>query len=217
MGREEKESGMVMIEAVYVTVIAIMLIFFVINVGVLYHNRIVVSAAADEAASAIASIYGRPERDPFYNYTDVDDFYTNNPYRYLFAGEEKYQKSAEKKAKWYASYLIYTQEFTADHKLNFEDIQVECKENELGAMSISVKAKRKYKVFVANPAAFFHLDPEYVVEAEGNAVCYDVLHQMNTTAFGNEMLKKIEKNTPLKYIGSILDFAEKFKTLWSKK
>ena len=40
MENGNEENGVVMIEAVYVVVIAVLIIFFTINVGVVYYNRL---------------------------------------------------------------------------------------------------------------------------------------------------------------------------------
>ena len=83
MKREEK--GMVMIEAVYVVVIAVLIILFTFNVGVIYHNKLVLTSVANEAANGIAEVYGCIGKEPFYAYTSPGYFGGRNIYRYLIA------------------------------------------------------------------------------------------------------------------------------------
>lgn len=196
MKKEEQESGVIMIEAIYVVVIAIMVIFFVINVGVIYHNRIVVAAIADEAASGVAGIYGALDKEPFFAYMEEEDFKHINPYRYISYGST-FKDITEKKATWYASYLVYESDFTTNKTLPMPDTTVtcECSENEIGLKTLSVTIKKKYPIFIMNPVSFWGLDPEYEVEATGTAVCYDVIHQMNSIAFADEIQDKLVDNT----------------------
>lgn len=210
ISRTDKESGMVMIEAIYVVVIAIMIIFFTINVGVIYHNRIVVTSVANEAANGVAEVYGCTGREPFYAYTSPEYFGGRDVYRYLLEGKGNLNRTAEKKGKWYAGYLISELEFTTENKMDFSNILVDCKENEVGVQTISVTIKREYPVFVVNPASFWGLDLRYTTEATGTAVCYDLLHQMNAAAFVNEIENKVDSMTMLtSAVDTILEIANK--------
>ncbi len=211
MKREENEEGMIMVEAIYVVVITIVVIFFAINVGVVFHNRMVVTAVADEAAASVAEVYKALDKEPFYAYTDADDFQHIDPYRYLNFGGI-YKTTTESKAKWYASYLIYNSEFAAQRSKNFEDdVVTKLEKNRIGQQVLHVTIKRKYPVFDMNPVAFFGLDPEYEAEATGTAVCYDVIHQMNKTAFIDELQDKVADNAVGHIIGNILDTIEAVK------
>lgn len=204
MKREENEEGMIMVEAIYVVVITIVVIFFAINAGVVFHNRMVVTASANEAAASVAGVYKALDKEPFYAYMDTTDFRHIDPYRYLKYGNT-YITATESKAKWYASYLIYNSEFAAQRSMNFDDIVTKCEKNDIGQQVLYVTIKRKYPMFDMNPAAFFGLDPDYEVEATGTAVCYDVIHQMNKTAFVDELQDKIADNAIGHTIDNILD------------
>ena len=46
-----RDEGVIVIEAIYIVVITIFVIMFVFDFGVLFHNRMVTAAAADEAAA----------------------------------------------------------------------------------------------------------------------------------------------------------------------
>jgi len=197
MRREEYEDGMIMVEAVYVVVIAIMVIFFGFNVAVMYHNRIILTAIADEAAASVANTYGVPGKDPFYSYMDEEDYKKWDPYRYLTFGADMFNKAVEKKGKWYASYLVWKNEFRAEENMDFSGIKVNCKKNfASGVMQVTVEITRKYPAFTMNPVVFFGLEPEYTVNTTGTAVCYDVVHQMNTIAYTSELLTKAETKIP---------------------
>lgn len=216
MMRKSEESGEVMVEAIYVVVIAIMVIFFAINVGVVYHNRIVVTAVANEAASGVAGIYSGLYKEPFYAYTAPAVFQGIDPYRYWKYGDTwetraklKMDSAAEDKAKWYASYLVYESEFTTNKELDFSGISVTCADNGIGLKTLSVTVKRSYPVFIMNPVSFFGLDPEYDAEATGTAVCYDVIHQMNSIALADEIENKLGDNIIMESIGKILDIIDK--------
>lgn len=212
-GAKGREDGVIMIEAVYVVVIAIMIIFFTMNIGVLYHNRIVLTAIANEAAGGVAEIYGSTGKEPFYNYTDHAFFSGRNPYRYLLPGEGTLEDMAEKKARWYASYLVYEKEFRGDRNMDFSGIQVECVENMgIGMKTLSVTIKREYPVFIMNPMSFWDLDPKYEIEVTGNAVCYDPIHQMNATSFKNELADRIDSSSSvLKIVDNIVETVQKVK------
>lgn len=206
----EKEDGMVMIEAVYVVVIAIMIIFFTMNAGAIYYNRIVVTATANEAANAAAEVYGCVGKDPFYDYTAPEYFGGRDVYRYLAGGKLTLDRTAEQKGKWYASYLISETEFTPENNMDFTGVQVDCGKNQIGAQTVSVTIKREYPVFVVNPAALWGLDFRYEVEATGTAVCYDLIHSMNGMAFVHEIENKLDGMTALMSgIDSILEIVNK--------
>ena len=207
MKREGNEEGMIMVEAIYVVVITIVVIFFTINVGVVFHNRMVVTASANEAAASVAEVYNALDKEPFYAYMDATDFKHINPYRYLKYGKS-YIDVTERKAKWYASYLTYNSEFAAQRSKNFDDIVTKCEKNKIGQQVLYVTIKRKYPMFDLNPVAFFGLDPDYEVEATGAAVCYDVIHQMNKPAFIDELQDKVADNAVGHTIDNILDTVE---------
>ena len=207
MKREENEEGMIMVEAIYVVVITIVVIFFAINVGVVFHNRMVVTASANEAAASVAEVYKALDKDPFYAYMEASDFKHIDPYRYVNFGNI-YKTTTESKAKWYASYLIYNSEFAAQRSMNFDDIVTKLEKNKIGQQVLYVTIKRKYPVFDMNPVAFFGLDPDYEAEATGTAVCYDVIHQMNKTAFIDELQDKATDNAGGHIIDNILDTIE---------
>lgn len=209
MENRDKESGMIMIEAVYVVVIAIMIIFFSVNVAAIYHNRIVVTAVANEAASGIAEIYGCTGKEPFYAYTGPDHF-TSNVYRYLSDGLTTLRGTGEKKGKWYAAYLLSKTEFNTDKKEDFSNIEVACGKNDLGIETVTVTINRSYKVFIANPASFFGFDPEYEVFAVGRAVCYDPVHQINVMSLKHEIMNAVDSSTPiLREVDRVLELIKK--------
>lgn len=210
--KKNPESGIVMIEAVYVVVIAIMVIFFTINIGVIYHNRIVLTSIANEAANGVAEVYGSANKEPFYNFTEYGYFREKNVYRYFGTGKSSLDSMAERKAKWYASYLVYEHEFSVEKSMDFSGIEVTCKKNDINMQTLTVTIKRTYPVFIINPAAFWGLDPEYTIQVSGTAVCYDVIHQMNSMAFKNELTDRLDGvSTIVKIIQDLLKTIEKVK------
>lgn len=224
MTNGKRESGEAMIEAVYVVVISMMVIFFVINTSAVYHNRIVVTAIANEAAGGVAEIYGSPRKEPFFNHTAPDYFARRNVYRYVLedAFEDFFGHRAmtEEKGKWYASYLLYKNEFSTDteeNRKNFDGIQVTCQdEGGWGLATVTVEIERKYPVFIINPMSFFGVDPEYMVRASGSAVCYDPIYQMNSYAFTQELCKKADSLTPItEILQDCLQMAKKLAKLFS--
>ena len=192
---KKEEKGMVMVEAVYVVVIAVLIILFTFNVGVIYHNKLVLTSVANEAANGIAEVYGCIGKEPFYAYTSPGYFGGRNIYRYLIT-KGQLKETAEKKGKWYASYLTNELEFSAQEKLDFSDVKVECMESDFGVQEIKVSVTRKYPVFVVNPASFFDIDLEYEITAEGTAVCYDIIHQMNSMS----LVKELQDNADSKFL-----------------
>lgn len=188
---KKDEKGMVMVEAVYVVVIAVLIILFTFNVGVIYHNKLVLTSIANEAANGIAEVYGCIGKEPFYAYTSPGYFGGRNIYRYLIT-KGQLKETAEKKGKWYASYLTNELEFSAQENLDFSDIKVECTESDFGVQEIKVSVTRKYPVFIVNPASFFDIDLEYEITAEGTAVCYDIIHQMNSMSLVKELQNKAD-------------------------
>lgn len=207
------EDGFIMVEAIYVVVIAIMIIFFTINIGVVYHNWIVLTAIANEAAAGVAEIYGSTSKEPFYNYTDNAFFSGKNPYRHFMFAEGELEDMAKKKAKWYASYLVYSKEFRADKNMDFSGIQVECIENTgIGMKTLAVTISREYPVFIMNPMSFWKLDPKYEVKVTGTAVCYDPIYQMNATSFKNELADRIDASSSvIKIVDNIVETVQKVK------
>ena len=193
MKREEK--GIVMVEAVYVVVIAVMIIFFTVNVGVFYHNKLVLTSVANEAANGIAEVYGCIGKEPFYAYTSPGYFGGRNVYRYLIT-KGQLKETAEKKGKWYASYLTSELEFSSKKDMDFSDIKVQCTESDFGVQEIKVTVTREYPVFILNPASFFSTDLKYEITAEGTAVCYDIIHQMNSMS----LIKEFQNNADSKFL-----------------
>ena len=198
MYKKKYEDGMIMVEAIYVVVIAIMVVFFGFNVAVMYHNRIVLTAIADEASTSVANTYGIPGKEPFYSYMDEEDFKRWNPYRYMTYGTHKFDTVVQQKGKWYTSFLISENEFQSEKNMDFSGIEVKCGKNPMsGVTQVTVSITRDYPAFVMNPVSFFGLEPVYTIKTTGTAVCYDVIHQMNTIAYMNEICEKAEKMVPI--------------------
>lgn len=210
MKRDRNEEGMIMVEAIYVVVITIVVIFFAVDAGIVFHNRLAVTASANEAASGVARIYSALDKEPFYGYMDPTDFKHISPYRYLLYGDE-YKDVTERKAKWYGSYLVYNSEFAAQRSKDFDDdVVTQCSENAAGKQ-VHVTIRRKYPMFDMNPAVFFGLDPEYEVEATGTAICYDVIYQMNKTAFVDELQNAVADNAIGEGIDHVLNIIGKIR------
>lgn len=218
MDKSGRESGVVMIEAIYVVVIAVLLIFFTMNVGVIYYNRMTLTAIANEAASGVAEVYGSANKDPFYNFTEYGYFEDRNVYRYFGNGKNELDSMAGKKAKWYASYLVYENEFSVGENLDFSDISVTCKENDLNVQTLTVTIDRTYPVFIMNPVSFWGLNPEYDVQVSGTAVCYDVIHQMNSISLKNELTDRVDSSsTVIKIVKDAIKTTKKIIKFVKKK
>lgn len=207
MKLKREENGEMMIEAIVVVVTAVVLIFFTMNVGIMYHNRNVLHAIANESATAIANVYDSIGKEPFYGYTDPAFFAGRDAYRHTGF---KLENKAEEKGKWYASYLVNEYEFSTK-KMDFSGITVDCERNDLGQRVVKVCIKKKYPVFVAMPSEVFGLDLRYEIETEGIAVCYDVLHQMNAVTLIDEMQSHVvDKSLVLSSVKAISDMVEAF-------
>jgi len=190
MKRNNNENGMVLVEAIYVLVIAIVLVFFTMNLGAIYYNRIIVTSAANVAASGVAEIYGSMGKEPFYAYTAPEYFEGRDIYRHL--NKSELETNAEQKAKWFASFLTYDDEFSSAKSLDFSDVVVDCSKNDIAVQTITVSITREYPVFIFIPAGFWGLDATYKVSSTGTAVCYDIIHQMNMMALEKEIEDTID-------------------------
>lgn len=203
MNTLEKEDGMIMIESIYVVVTAIMIIFLSINFGVLYHNSMVLSAVANETANGIGELFGSISKEPKYAYTSNRYFVKRDVYRSMNIG--KLQRVAERKAKWYCASLLDQAEIAPKNAQNFQDsINVSCEKNELGEYAVNVYLKREYPVLIPAASAFFGLDLDYTLEAQGTAICYDLMAQMNGRAFVMELQNKIDNSNSFTRIGDKL-------------
>lgn len=201
---KKEQSGMVMIEAIYVLLIAIMVVFLTANFAVLYHNRLVLTSVANETANAVAEIYGSVSKEPKYAYAGPGYFYGRDVYRHYSYRQKALELGAEKKAKWYGSYLLYESEFAdREHDANgaitdsFDDLNVTCEKNELGLWEVKVSIEKSYPVFLNFPSQFFGMNLEYAVKAEGKAICYDIIYQMNSMALVKELQNKFDSSLKL--------------------
>lgn len=216
MKLKKDQSGMIMVEAVYVVIITMTIVLFTANFAALYHNRIVLTSVANETANAIAEIYGSTSKEPRYAYTGPGSFYGNNVYRYM--NHDKIQDIAEKKGRWYGSYLLYESEWANHEHANdgtitdsFDELNVTCTENDLGLYEITVSINKTYPAFLLFPAKFLGYGLEYNVEAEGKAICYDIIHQMNSMALVKELQNKVDSSFSL--LDSIDKIMETISTL----
>lgn len=206
------ESGEFVIESTFLMFITIMMVFFVINVGGIYYNRVVVTAVANESANAVAAIYGNNYKEPFMNFTDSDSVSSRNPYRYAFLGTKHIRENTEEKGKWYACYLLSKTELNRDNKKttkkDFDGVKVECVDcHALDAVKVQVSITREYPVLTVNPTKALNvpgMSSYYTVKAEGGAVCYDLLHQMNSIGLKKQLFAKADDKST---IISIIDNA----------
>lgn len=202
-------GGAIAVEAIYTVVITIFVIIFTFDFGVLYHNRLVMVAAANEAASGAGATYNSPARDPFTGYVATDFFHDRKIYRYVGLDN---QLKTQKKAQWYGSYLIYKDEISADHKTNFaSSVHADCSYDiALGCYTVSVNIEREYKTFFLNPLYIFGIDPMYTCKATGTAVCYDPLYQLNMMQFANQLSSDVQGGfATTKLLGSAVGILEK--------
>lgn len=209
---KKNEEGMVMVEAIYIVVIAIALIFFIFNVGAVYYNKIVLSGIANEAANSLATTYSVPGKDPFYMVIEEQDIISHNPYRYLTYGtygHDNFESVVRNKGTWYTSYLVYEQEYNTTDVMDFSGISVEC-DDKLGVGKVvTVNIKRGYPAFILFPIVFWEMDQEYELQATGKAVCYDVIHQMNGIALSHEI------QNSLSGLDDVAGIINNLKEIWS--
>ena len=222
-------SGEVVVEAMILVIIIIYAIFFTINVACVYYNRITVVAVAQEAASEPGAVYGSEKREPFVGYASINFFENRNIYRY-FGFNTSLDTQTEYKAKWYGSYLLYTNEFSAAHESGLSDYVVtQCETNDkLGCTVINVTIEKEYPLFIANPMRFFGIDPKYTCSATGSAVCYDPIHQMNIMSLCDEFAQGVNGMFTVtenlngleekggKAVGSTADFINRIKSFWER-
>lgn len=210
---KKNEEGMVMIEAIYIVIIAIALIFFIFNVGAVYYNKIVISAIANETANSLATTYSVPGKDPFYMMVEEQDIITQNPYRYVTYGHDNFERALCSKGVWYSSYLVYEQEFNTSEVLDFSGISVECRDDFGIGKVVTVNIKRSYPAFVLYPMVFWEMDMGYELKASGKAVCYDIIHQMNGIALSHEIQNSISGQIPA--LDDIAGIINNLQDIWS--
>ena len=209
MSIKKEENGEIMVEAIYVVVIAIMVIFFTMNVGVVFHNRNVLSSIANEAANGIAEIYGSIGKEPFYGYTDPEYFSGRSTYRHW--NKSLLKERAQEKGKWYASFLIDEKEFSAE-EMDFSGVKVICDQNSAGQDIIRVTIEKEYPVFTGAPGGIFGHELNYTIKVEGVAICYDIIHEMQGMALGKEINAKLDSLTKTsEAIKTIIELVDKIK------
>lgn len=185
------ENGEIVLEATIVMLITIAVVFFMMNMAFAVYNMQIVSANANRAASDVAAVYGNALKDPFYGFMDDDDFEKNKPYRYWSITNHDEQN--KEKAKWYTCYNLSKNQFQKPKGNWYDGITVETGKNELNQRTINVHIKLTYDAFTLNPLIVFNFNPEYIVEAEGNAVCIDPMHDMSCYRMYDEIYLKFEK------------------------
>lgn len=189
--QKNEETGEVVVEAMILVIIILCAIFFTINIAAVYYNRIIVASVAQEAAFASGAVYGSEGREPFVGYVPSDYFKNRNIYRHFLSN--KLEEATTKKARWYGSYLLHTNEFSTTHDIGMSDhVQTRCEKNErLGCMMVYVSVEKEYPLFIANPMSIFGIDPRYVSSATATAVCYDPIHQINMMALFDEFTQGV--------------------------
>lgn len=191
-----RDEGVIVVEAMYIVVITMFVLMFVFDLGVLYHNRMVIVAAANEAAAAVGATYNSAARDPFTGYVPPDFFKNRKIYRHE---NHDLEEQAAKKAQWYASYLVYRDEISTEHKTNFDsNVKTECKtDKDIGCQVVSVNIEREYRTLFINPLRIFGFDPIYTCKATGTAVCYDPIYQMNMMQMLDQMASDVESKSKI--------------------
>lgn len=180
----KQQNGMVEIEAIFVIVIWMNIIFFLLNMGVVVYQQMNVVVAANEAAANAAETFSVLQSDPFIAQVTLRDFKKRNPYRYW--NTVTYENWIEEKARWYACFRVKGNEFSEDETGTLDGISTNYKKKN-GYRVLEVSVTRQYSVFVLNPVEIFGFNPKYSVSAVGSAVCYDAIHDMNMVAFGKEV------------------------------
>ncbi|MBD5544097.1 MAG: hypothetical protein HDR01_07650 [Lachnospiraceae bacterium] len=186
------QKGEIQIEAIVVVVIVIYVIFFLMNIGILVYQQENVTVTANQAAADVARTYAMPYSDPFLSYISLEYIKDRSPYRYWSFSNSKHNldKQAKEKAKWYACYRLADSEYNQEQSGGYDNVSVEMGENDMGMRVLKVTISRKYSALILNPVKYFGLDPDYTVTAEGTAICYDAIHDMNMTAWYQELHTK---------------------------
>lgn len=206
----KNQNGMIEIEAIFVIVVWMNIIFFLMNLGVIVYQQMNVFVAANEAAANAAESYSILKSDPFIHQVTVEDIKNRSPYRYW--DSLTYENWIEDKAEWYACFRVKGNEFSEDETGGFDNITTNFKK-EKGMRILEVDVSREYSVLILNPMVVFGIDPKYTVSAKGSAVCYDVIHDMNMIAWEKEvedyvggmtLLGKTVSNF-IKFVGKLVD------------
>lgn len=207
--KANSQKGAIQIEAIVVVLIVMFVIFFLMNVGILVYQQINVTVTANQAAADVARTYGTPNSDPFLSYINLDYIKDRSPYRY-WNFLNSLNSQVKEKARWYACYRLADSEYKQEKSGGYDNVTAEVENNEMGMRVLKVKVSREYSALILNPVKYFGLDPDYTITAEGTAVCYDVIHEMNMTAWYQELHDKIGGATALgKIWGSFVKIVSK--------
>lgn len=207
----KREDGELMVEAVIVFVIAVMVVFMLMNIALFTYQKIHISATANQAAADIANIYSETEADPFRSCINTSQLYFRKPYRYIGkAGSTGLDQEQKKKAEWYAEYLMSKNDILVkpshsnDSNKNCITVQIN-KNTELGQRQLVLEIKRTYPLLAVNPLKYFGLDLEYTYSATGYAQCYDMIDYINTANMTQEAASRFHSIVNGTVIGGLME------------
>lgn len=199
-----EDNGMVMIESIYCILLAMIVTFFILSIGFLLYQKVVVSIVANEVAEDVSQTY------KFYNAKGngditLDDYNSVGLYRYFFRNK-KIKEANEEKCKNFMNIRLNKTSLSKDDGSLY--VNIELKRDDIGRHHYEITVKNRYFILLGDLLKVFGLNNTFEMSAKSNVMGVDVLHHINSVRTVSNILHSITGK--IKYTGKINDFLSNF-------
>lgn len=196
INNKSNNSGEVMIESTIVTIIVIMILIFLIAVGFLIYQQVMMSSVANEAATAIARNYKFTSellQTDGYSSIKIDDKYYEKIKRYRSTFNIASMKASnEQYAKEYFNDRLPVTSMSYDNDL---DIETDIRESSVGRIYVTVTVSMDAQLLFDGVLSYGNFDSDATnLSASATAECLDITGYAALANYECYLSKKISEN-----------------------
>lgn len=184
--KAQEESGEVMIESTIVTIVTVMVLIFLIAIGFLIYQQVMMSDVAAEAATAIARNY---------KFSSDDTMITSDSYSSITIDEDYYDKIKKYRTTFNLASIKRINQTYAEEYINSRlpvtsmsydndlDISVQITESAVGRVYVTVTISMTPELLFDGVLSYGGMDENTQLSAYSTAECLDITGYAGLVSF----------------------------------
>lgn len=190
----KNNKGAIILESLIVYPITVILLFFILAIFSVLHQRWNLQTIANEAAMRMAQTYRLSQADEESGFVDITQLTSVGPYRYVAnVFNHNMEETINERVKDYAGWRLSKTTYTKS--VSEPDITVEAITDSLGRRHIVVRIVGEYSVPFGEALSYFGFDSTITYETTAYAECVDIIDYINLVDY-------VDAQTSLKQFGS---------------
>lgn len=179
----KQENGEVMLEGMIVVILTIFILIWILALGFLHYQRMLLTVATNDAAAKIAFTYNNPASDIVMGYITTEDLSQRSLYR--SSASDNLLETNEGRAQSYIQYML--ERTNALGTIKSVDAALEYQADNFSASRghVTVTASCTFNTPFGGALEYFGMDSLVTYSCVARAECSDIANYISTTDFMN--------------------------------